>query len=485
MSRLSAFCLIACGAALAFSACNSDSETLDYEVSTSAIVKSFSFEADDSVLVNLDKVFFSIDLDNGNIFNADSMPYGTDTHALIPVITTGGASAVELVVPRPGLSDTTYNYLENSTDSIDFSNGPVLVKVCALDQSVTMTYTVNVNVHQVKSDSLVWSELAYAGLPGTLAAVDAQHTVKFKGAAYCLTSNGNDYCMSVSTDPASGVWENKTVNFGFNPDIESLRASSEALYILSTDGDLFQSDDNGVTWTSQPYKMDYLIGGYDDKMVGTVKDGTKWSIVMTDGTVITAPSDFPVLETSTPIQYTFPMSSSHQMTIVGGRKADGSLSGSAWGFDGTTWANLSIKPLPVGLEGVSVFPYFIFEENMYWVATKESIFVAMGGRDANGDINGDLYISYDYGMNWAKAPVSMQLPSQLPSVAYAQTLVFSSLMQPRSANVWNYLMSRASRPITSWDCPYVYRFGGVDADGRLQAEVWRGVINRLMFKPLQ
>ena len=45
--------------------------------------------------------------------------------------------------------------------------------------------------------------------------------------------------------------------------------------------------------------------------------------------------------------------------------------------------------------------------------------------------------------------------------------------------------SRAVAPITSWDTPYVYMFGGYDASSRLYDQLWRGVINRMTFKPLQ
>ena len=121
--------MMICAAGIGLTGCNSTGQTLDYEPPSGAVVKSFSLSADDKVLENLDKVFFSIDLTTGNIFNADSMPYGTKTDKLVPVITTGGASAVELVVSRPEKEDTTYNYLTNSTDSIDFSYAPVKLKI--------------------------------------------------------------------------------------------------------------------------------------------------------------------------------------------------------------------------------------------------------------------------------------------------------------------------------------------------------------------
>ena len=36
----------------------------------------------------------------------------------------------------------------------------------------------------------------------------------------------------------------------------------------------------------------------------------------------------------------------------------------------------------------------------------------------------------------------------------------------------------------SWECPYIFLFGGHTADGRLSNTVWRGVLERLRFTPL-
>ena len=38
--------------------------------------------------------------------------------------------------------------------------------------------------------------------------------------------------------------------------------------------------------------------------------------------------------------------------------------------------------------------------------------------------------------------------------------------------------------IINWDCPYIYLYGGLDAQGTLHNSVWRGVINRLTFVPI-
>ena len=75
-----------CVAALILSgvSCNSsDDEQITYTLSESVRVSAFSLAANDSVLANLDTIFFTIDLNGGQIYNADSLPKGTDVSALI------------------------------------------------------------------------------------------------------------------------------------------------------------------------------------------------------------------------------------------------------------------------------------------------------------------------------------------------------------------------------------------------------------------
>ena len=104
-------------ASAGFMACNSSYEVVEETVS-SAAVRAFSLAKNDSVMANLDSVFFSIDLIKGVIFNADSLPKGTDVTHLVPVISTiEGASSITMTVQRPGLSDTTYTYKTNTEDS--------------------------------------------------------------------------------------------------------------------------------------------------------------------------------------------------------------------------------------------------------------------------------------------------------------------------------------------------------------------------------
>ncbi|MDE6175752.1 MAG: hypothetical protein K2F88_09340, partial [Duncaniella sp.] len=129
-------------------------------------VTSFSINKNDKVLTGLDSVFFSIDLVNGRIFNADSLPKGTDVSKLVINIGTSSASACELTFRKLGTSrDTTINYIDSPTDSINFSNGPIKMMVTSYNGQSKREYSIDVNVHKVETDTLFWAEGAKTGLP--------------------------------------------------------------------------------------------------------------------------------------------------------------------------------------------------------------------------------------------------------------------------------------------------------------------------------
>jgi hypothetical protein len=43
---------------------------------------------------------------------------------------------------------------------------------------------------------------------------------------------------------------------------------------------------------------------------------------------------------------------------------------------------------------------------------------------------------------------------------------------------------RIQSPVISWECPYIYLFGGYNDQGALLPYMWRGVYNRLYFYPV-
>lgn len=153
------------GLSLAPSCNSSDDATYEdtFVASTSVQVTGFSLASNSKVLDSLENVYFSIDLASGKIFNADSLPYGTKISRLVTNVTAvSTASAVKLTYKLDNGADSVVDYLTNSTDSIDFSNGPVKLEVTSQSGTVTKAYSVKVNVHTTKPDTLAWNKLESA-----------------------------------------------------------------------------------------------------------------------------------------------------------------------------------------------------------------------------------------------------------------------------------------------------------------------------------
>ena len=94
---------------------------------------------------------FYIDQVNREIYNPDSLPYGTDAKHLICTITTKNSGSVGI---KSLISDTVF--VHSTADSVDFSQ-PRHVIVYAMDGSGARDYTVKVNVHQQKPNDFVWT----------------------------------------------------------------------------------------------------------------------------------------------------------------------------------------------------------------------------------------------------------------------------------------------------------------------------------------
>lgn len=483
--------------------CNDDSNSYDSTSSSSSTaVTSFSLNADDDILENLDSVYFSIDLDKALIYNADSLPYGTDISRLLVTIGTPGCAAADLIITRENQSDTTINYLENSTDSIDFSNGPVTLHIVSLDLLEQRDYKIHVNVHQMKPDSLYWNKLARRNLPSLFSVPAEQKTVEFNDKIFCLTRLTSRYSMAVSENPGddNATWNTEYVTFQFTPDLNSFSATDDALYILDENGNLYTSP-NGYEWSACGVAWHHIYGGYETTLLGIEKrDNNYYHVTYPASESVVADLDFPISGTSQLLLFETKWSEKPQALMVGGKCYDGRLTGDTWAYDGSTWAKISLAPLP-NRQNMTVIPYFSFKTDTdTWKVTEYSTLIAMLGENEGGETVKDVYISLDQGMHWSLADDLMQLPDYIPTMSKAQAFVFSKTLTrsangsdwceyepkalPRWWSIYDGIMSRATAPITEWECPYIYLYGGQNDNGQTYNTVWRGVINRLSFKPV-
>lgn len=475
------FIIFGLGAAVGFSACNASSESESQasisQAASSTLVKSFSLRPNIKIMQNLDSVFFSIDQVKGEIFNADSLPWGTDVRKLAVEYTLGATGSVEIIMPSLSSGqDTVINLVNNPTDSINFSGGRVWMRVTSSNSEYERIYDLKVNVHKMNADSLQWST-DVKSLPGYLAYPTDAGATEFGGKYYVMTQNASDLRLSVTNNPGSASWQIvSTSGLPYNVKSSSLCASTSGLYVMSEDGKLFESTD-AATWSEVDNGWSHIYGGYAGDVIGV--KGNQW-VAYPSGKGGQLSAGMPVEGTSQMWTFSNDWELEPQAMIVGGKKADGTLSGQAWGFDGNRWMQLSdqmgARTLPAA-SGITLFPYFTYKtgETSMFIVTRQSAWIAMGGKLANGNIQQKVYYSLDNGINWLEAPESMQLPSGVAARAGASVILCDK----------TFSTSRAIRPITEWDAPYIYMVGGRNASGQFYNQIRTGVLNRLTFKPLQ
>ena len=495
-------------------ACTDSSiETTD-PIYSDTMVSNFQLLTDDSICENLSGVYFSINLKEGFIFNPDSLPFGTRIDSLFTNVSIPTGASASYIVKYPNKPEETIKYDADDNKAINFSNGDVTLRVQAYSGTFSRDYKIRVNVHKLLTDTMMWSKLESRDLPAGIEGPISQQTVRFKDAFYTLTQGSGGYVIARNENPASDDWTYITPDFSFTPEVNGFAATSDAMYLRdSKTGHLYTSTD-GKSWKDLGFKIYSITGAYTDQLIYINESEGKYTINQYPATKSEAmPEGFPVSGASYPVEFKNEWTVSPQIIITGGAKADGKLSADTWGFDGENWANLSKRSLPQGVMSPMVVPYFLAVVDSSWVMTKYSIMLAVGGHNQNGNLIEDVYVSPDLGMTWQLADKMLQLPEGMPDLYGARGFIDNVMLAekpaegnsaPKHSNAleakWKQIklnsptllsrnpvvngMARISKPVTEWECPYIYMFGGKDAAGKLNTALWRGALAWFTIKPI-
>ena len=168
---------------------NDDDEYSYSESTQTTLVKGFALQADAEVLASLDSVHFTIDYDNGLIYNADSLPVGTDISGLKVTVEflNGVSSAIFKITGATQQADTTIEYTSSMTRKLDFT-GKTVLTVTSSDQTQVKDYEVKVLVHKYNPDSLIWNQSWRRDLPGYRASAVAHKVVEQGGVFRAMMS---------------------------------------------------------------------------------------------------------------------------------------------------------------------------------------------------------------------------------------------------------------------------------------------------------
>lgn len=170
--------------------------------------------ADSTYTVTLagSKYRFSIDHVGRRIFNADSLPTGTDVKKVLVTIGTYNNSGVYI----ESLTDANTLTAYSSADSLDLSQ-PRKLRVVAFGTAQYVTYTLNVNVHQQEGNQFSWSEQT---------ALSAEAQTAFN-----------------AQEQQKQSAEQAAMNY--------VGSSREGAYAFAADGHLVMTTDQWQTWTDE------------------------------------------------------------------------------------------------------------------------------------------------------------------------------------------------------------------------------------------
>lgn len=390
------------------------SSDLDDELSHDCIVTSITLGSlkrvmhtknsqgqDSTYEVNVTGAYYPLTIDHlgGRIFNADSLPYGTDlSRVTFSAINAKGGMVIRSLVTG---DDTTFV----ASDSTDFTQPRTLV-VYAVDGKSKRTYEVKLNVHQEEGDSVVWHNLA-AG-HATIAAMSETRALNFGGAMKVFGQiDGATHLVNVplqGTDVApADQWQTTSINVALQP--RSIQSYADRLYALSAEGALMASAD-GAAWEklSTDFTPKALVAAGKSGLVAVgetayynSQDGVEWKTMVADTPEMLPQSNFAgacVMSNKNDAQETF--------VVVGQRGAE-TVVWRKWmdTMDGDNYPWVYIVP--------SVNNSYSFPALTDYTLTAYDGITYMVGKKADGKMS-PIYISPDNGRSWKSG--EMKLPTE-------------------------------------------------------------------------
>jgi hypothetical protein len=487
---------------IGFASCNSSStwgtDPGDY---SGTKVSGFALQANDEVLENIDTIYFSVDLVNCKIFNASPLPMGTKIDSLAVTISSDACSVAELRFTDNDGAAQTVDYLTDTDSKINFSNGPVTLHLVSYDGEYQRDYQITINVADAVADSLYWDKLQGGKLYG-VPSMQRTKTVKVNDKGLMLSQSAAGQIGISTFIPATktggGNWSSELIEPVFTANgssvaaqlnVDSFTATDNGnLYVTDNNGQLYESTDGGRNFQQVDDSWETISASYINAIIGVKNNaGARTyavypeSALTLDGQAVSA--DFPISGSSESALFTTIWTTDPQVIILGGKTASGSYTGASWAFDGSKWAKLS-NALPAG-SGYSMSRYTIAEtDSTTWITTQKDVLIAFGGHAgtaSSGSVDPafTVYVSRDMGLNWAEGSELLQFPDYIPFTTGGSLLVFDKTLDVNSAT------TQAVTPITSWECPYLYLFGGYSVQGAVRDTFWSGVINHLTQQPLQ
>jgi hypothetical protein len=442
--------------AFTIGSCNEDTSTTTTSLDFSADAQIYSFSlkakaysAIDSVTYPvLAKTRFSIDQFRTHIYNPDSLPYKTSLkkfHATL-AYASSTPSMVQLVYPNDSIVDW------NSSDSIDFSTPSYpKFKITATNGTATKEYTVDIRIHQVDPDVLVWTEQSLK-LPST---VSKQKTLQKDNIFYTFSIDTDNKFYLHKTTASLTSYEPKKAATGLTASdvvLGSITLFNGQFFAIDKSNKGYVSGD-GIEWTPESNEVYSILGvlpdyttAEDSLLVITKKDNKYYFAKSLDLKILkevrelnnNEVNNMPVSDFSSTTSYDNTNLNRNILSITGGKNFSGTLVNNTWSFQ---------------VDDSNVFRLTYNQENMVFAAKAglvsflyDGYLYALTGKQ--------LYKSSSFGSRWVAAPQKEMLDPSMVN-AHSQSVIVDS-------------------------DNYIWIFGGVSDSGSTPVlQIWKGRLNKL------
>jgi len=406
------------------------------------------------------KTKFAINQFSMLIYNPDSLPYKTNLRRFATTIAfnESGVSKVQLLYDNDSVATW-----ESTSDSIDYSLHPQF-KITAADGYTTKTYTLDIRIHQVDPDLMIWENVtSQLKQPASIVTQKTLLRRDITGEGSSAVTKEVFYTFSVDNDnklylhkaDKGSAYAPKEAMTGLPQydlfDLQSITLYNDKFYAIDTDRKGYSSSD-GVAWEEKGSGIYNIIGvipadkAENDSLLVITENAGEYSFAKTNdmetlNTVRvfnTSEKDkFPVSGFSSVTNFDRDNLNKNLLILTGGVNGAGSNQKLTWLVQ---VSNNNVLRLTTNQDH-SVFSAskgivnFMYDDHLYALTLNK------------------LYKSISFGYKWALVPESETLDSGVPKASAQSVIVDSS--------------------------NYIWIFGGKPDSGTPKNEVWRGRLNRL------
>lgn len=447
-------------AAIILGSCNENSVTYtDESASANAQIYSLSLAAipvtkeDSTNFGVLANTRFAIDQFRAFIYNPDSLPYKTRLTKYLPTFTFANPSKIEVLYPKDSVVSWT------TSDSIDFSLSPK-IRVIPANGSMgdARTYTIDIRIHKVDPDSLVWTNMTASHILPS--AVEEQKTLLVGSKFYAFSKDYNNsfklYTLEKESSTPNWVEYNPSV-IPNSVNLESITYFNNSFYALDENDKSYSSTD-GVSWVLKSSDVHSILGvlpgktTQQDSILLVVNNAGKYlfakTVDMQNISIVNkisydiesneVPAGFPLKGFTSVTTYDkYNLNINNVLTVTAGVDSSNKGTNLTWslrsGNDRLEVISNQINKVFSNTTGVSTFAY-----DGYIYALTNNVF----------------YTTKSFGANWDKGSYKQVLYPEMPK-ASAQSIIVDNEN-------------------------YIWIFGGVfDSNNSIVRQVWKGRINRL------